>query len=168
MLSALPVLNQSINANRRLLLVIAFSLAYLAACALERWRAGEGPKRWTAAACAAVLLGLIAWGYLLSPEVKALLPARWIWMGVQLAAVAGAALVLILRKPSSSAVWLLTGLAAVELLVIHRPANPSLPRSGFYPTTPTIGFLQENAGGFRVAGLGDRLLPNAASVYGRS
>ncbi|HKI05490.1 MAG TPA: YfhO family protein [Thermoanaerobaculia bacterium] len=163
-LAALPVLSESISAHRRLLLVLGFSLAYLAACVLERWRTGEGPKRWTVAACAAVLLGLIAWAYLLSPEVTALLPSRRIWMGVQLAAVAAAALVLIRRKPSS--LWLLTGLAAVELLMIHRPANPSLPRSGFYPTTPTIGFLQENASGFRVAGLGDRLLPNAPSVYG--
>jgi hypothetical protein len=41
-----------------------------------------------------------------------------------------------------------------------------MPRSGFYPTTPAIQFLQKNAGGFRVAGLADRLLPNAAAVYG--
>jgi hypothetical protein len=41
-----------------------------------------------------------------------------------------------------------------------------LPREGFYPVTPAIRFLQANAGGFRIAGLGDRLLPNAAAVYG--
>jgi hypothetical protein len=165
MLSLLPVLNESINANRRLLLVLAFSTVYLAACSLERWRAGVGPKRWTVAAGAAVLLGLVAWGYLLSPEVKSLLISRRLWMGLQLAVVAATALVLLLAR-TSKPLWILTTLAAVELLVIHGPANPSLPRSGFYPTTPTIGFLQANAGGYRVAGLGDRLLPNAASVYG--
>ncbi len=63
-LSALPLLNQSLSAHRRLLLVLAFSLAYVAACAVERWRRGEGPRRWTIAACAAILLGLIGWAYL--------------------------------------------------------------------------------------------------------
>jgi hypothetical protein len=165
-LSALPVLNQSINANRRLLLVLAFSLAYLAACVLERWRAGEGPPRWTVGFAGALLLGLITWGYLLSPQMKVLLFARRLWMGLELAVVAGAALVLLLRRGKAKPVWILIALAAVELVVIHRPANPSLPRGGYYPTTPTIGFLQENAKGFRVAGLANRLLPNAASVYG--
>ena len=217
-LSTVPLLNQSISAHRRLLLVVAFSLAYLAACTAERWRRGEGPRRWTIGAGAAVLLGLIAWGYLLSPEMKELLPLRWFWLGLQLGMVAGTALVLLNRigLPSEAltspallsqrerrekdetqpavtgffpslppgergqgsegfggqaarrkqSIWILSALLALELLVIHQPANPSLPRSGFYPTTPAIGFLQQNAGGFRVAGLGDRLLPNAAAVYG--
>jgi len=165
LLAALPVLNESISANRRLLLVLAFSTAYLAACTLERWRAGEGPKRWTVAAGAAVLLGLVAWAYLLSPEIKSLLYSRRLWMGLQLAIVAATALVL-LRRQTSKSLWILTALAAVELLVLHGPANPSLPRSAFYPTTPAIGFLQANAGGYRIAGLADRLRPNAASVYG--
>ena len=174
MLAALPVLNQSISAHRRLLLVLAFSLAYLAACTVERWRLAEiteGAKRWTAAVCALVLLGLVAWGYRLSPQFTELLGLRRFWMGAQLAVIATAAVVLLLPAGRRRrAVWALSALAALELLVFHRPANPSLPRSAFYPVTPVLGFLQENlqekSGGYRVAGLADRLLPNAAPVYG--
>jgi len=215
--SKLPVLNQSLSANRRLLLVVAFSLAYLGACTVERWRTGAGPRRWAVLATAAVLLGLIAWGYLLSADVKALAVLRWLWMGTQLAAVAGAALVLSRtltpgpspvpshppspgegRKTVSSRFWfspsspgeggwegtgeegrggegragrrsavlVLCALVAAELLIFHRPANPSLPRSAYYPVTPLIRFLQENADGTRIAPLETRILPNAAAVYG--
>ncbi len=166
-LAALPVVNQSISAHRRLLLVLAFSLAYLAACTIERWRSGEAGKRWMAAVWAVVLLGLVAWGYRLSPQLTELLGQRRFWMGVQLAAVAAAAAVFLLPAGRRrQAVWALSALAALELLVFHRPANPSLPRSAFYPVTPVLGFLQQNAGGYRVAGLADRLLPNSAAVYG--
>lgn len=161
----LPLLNQSITANRRLLLVVAFSLAYLGACAVERWRDGEGPGRVAILTGAAILSGLITWGYLLSAEVEALRALRWFWMGAQLAMVGGAAGLLLWRK-RSWAVWALCAVAAFELIVIHLPANPSLPRSTYYPTTPAIRFLQENAGGFRIAGLANRLLPNASAVYG--
>ncbi|HEV8582608.1 MAG TPA: hypothetical protein VGX68_26370 [Thermoanaerobaculia bacterium] len=184
LLSELPVLNQSASIHRRLLLVVAFSLAYSAACSVERWRRGEGPGRGGIAAAATVLLGLITWGYLSSPDVKQLLPPRWFWMALQLATVAGTAL-LFFRSPSSpgevgrggegfgglarreaKSLWMLTALVAIELLILHRQANPSLPRKEFYPTTPAVAFLQQHADGFRIAGLGDRLLPNAAAVYG--
>jgi hypothetical protein len=161
----LPVLNQSLGANRRLLLVVAFSLAYLGACTVERWRTGAGPQRGAVLASAAVLLGLIAWGYLLSADVRSLASLRWFWMGTQLAAVAGTALLLCLRS-RRTAVLALCALVAVELLIFHQPANPSLPRSAYYPVTPLIRFLQENAGGTRIAALDNRLLPNAPSVYG--
>ncbi|HEY4591939.1 MAG TPA: YfhO family protein, partial [Thermoanaerobaculia bacterium] len=90
----LPVLNQSLGANRRLLMLVAFSLAWLGACTVERWRTGAGPKRWVVLAGALVLLGLIAWGYLLSADMKSLAALRWFWVGTQLAAVAGTAVVL--------------------------------------------------------------------------
>ena len=165
LLAALPVLNQSISGNRRLLLVVAFSLAWLGACTVERWRSGEGPRRGAVLAGAALLLGLIVWGYLLSADVRALAALRGFWLGLQLATVAGAAALLAARKRAWTA-WTLAALAALELLVIHQPANPSLPRRAYYPTTPAIRFLQENAGGGRVAGLANRLLPNASAVYG--
>jgi hypothetical protein len=165
LLSALPVLNQSISSNRRLLLVAGFCLAWLGACTLERWRAGEGPRRMAVFAGALILIGLIAWGYLLSADVAALRSLRWSWMGLQVAAVAGTAILLASRKRARTA-WALCAVAALELLVFHAPANPSLPRSTWYPETPAFRFLQENAGGDRIAGIGNRLLPNAAAVYG--
>ena len=168
LLSSLPVLNQSISSNRRMLLLVAFSFAWLGACTVERWRTGEGPRRGAVLLGGAILIGAIAWGYLLSAHIPELAALRWFWVGTQLAAVAGAAGVdgLRERRGREPAITALCALVAVELLVIHRPANPSLPRSAYYPTTPLVRFLQENAGGSRIAGLANRMLPNANLVYG--
>jgi hypothetical protein len=163
LLSELPVLNQSISSNRRLLLVVGFCLAWLGACTIERWRAGEGPGRVAVLAGAVILIALIAWGYLLSADVAALRSLRWFWMGLQIAAVAATAVFLTRKR---GAAWVLCILAALELLVFHAPANPSLPRRAWYPETPAFRFLQESARGTRIAGLGNRILPNAAAVYG--
>ena len=91
LLSNLPVLNQSISSNRRMLLLVAFSFAWLGACTVERWRTGEGPRRGAVLLGGAILLGAIAWGYLLSAHLPALAALRWFWVGTQMAAVAGAA-----------------------------------------------------------------------------
>jgi Bacterial membrane protein YfhO len=165
LLLKVPTLNQSLSANRRLFLVAAFSLAYLGACTVERWRTGAGPRRAAVLVAGAVLLGLIAWGYLLSARVEALASLRWFWMGTQLVAVAGAAALLSLGSRKAG-VLILCALTAVELLIFHQPANPSLPRSAYYPETPVIRFLQDHADGTRIAGLGNRFLPNALAVYG--
>jgi hypothetical protein len=166
LLSNLPVLNQSISSNRRMLLVVAFSFAWLGACTVERWRTGEGPRRGAVLLGGAILLGAIIWGYLLSAHIPALAGLRWFWLGTQLAAVAVAAGLMAFGRHGKTAMITLCALVAVELLVIHRPANPSLPRSAYYPTTPMVRFLQENAGSSRIAGLANRMLPNANLVYG--
>jgi hypothetical protein len=169
LLAELPVLDQSVSSHRRLLMVLAFSLSYLAACRVERWRSGEGePRRWMVAAGAVLLLGLIAWSYRGSPppagaeDVESL---RAFWLGLQLAAVAVAGIAMM----SKVKVWRLGALlvlVAAELLAIHGPANPGLPRRDFYPVTPAVAFLQEHAAGSRIAGIEVQLLPNSASVYG--
>jgi Bacterial membrane protein YfhO len=170
LLSKLPVLNQSISGNRRLLMVVAFAVAYLGACTVERWRRGEGPRRWTVLLGGAILLAAIGWAYGLSAEVQALIVPRRIWLGLQLAAVAGTAGVLAFGPTSTRggkfARVALCGLLAAELLAIHQPANPSLPRSAYYPGSPLIRFLQESSGSFRMVGLANRMLPNANLVYG--
>jgi hypothetical protein len=174
LLSKLPVLNQSISGNRRLLMVAGFAVAYLGACTVERWRTGEGPKRWAVLIGGTILLGAIAWGYGLSAEVQALASMRWFWLGLQLAVVAGTAGLLAFGATSGRrgkfALPSLLALVAIELMVFHRPANPSLPRSAYYPVSPLVRFLQDNAqdhaGGTRVAGLANRILPDALTVYG--
>ncbi|MFY9826881.1 MAG: hypothetical protein WAM82_36340, partial [Thermoanaerobaculia bacterium] len=165
-----PVLDQSVSGQRRVLLVLAFSLAYLAACTAERWRSGEGrPRRLAVAAVAVLLLGLIAWGYRGSPPPPGmgdLESLRVLWLGLQLAAVAVAGIILMSRVKAWRLGALLV-LVAAELLALHGPANPVLPRRDFYPVTPALAFLQEHAGdGSRIAGIEEQLLPNAASVYG--
>jgi hypothetical protein len=57
--------------------------------------------------------------------------------------------------------------AGVELAAHFRGDNPALPRDRFYPTPPAVAYLQgQLRPGERIAGLGDRLWPNTASVYG--
>lgn len=167
LLSKLPVLNQSTSANRRLLMIGAFAVAYLGACTVERWRRGEGPRRWVVLLGGLALLGAIGGGYGLFRDEQALIALRWVWLGLQAVAVAGTAMLLATStRGGKFAQAALCGLVAVELLVIHQPTNPSLPRSAYYPASPLIQFLQENAGGSRVAGVANRMLPNANLVYG--
>jgi hypothetical protein len=169
LLAMLPVLDQSVSGHRRLLMVLAFSLAYAGACTVERWRRGEGaPRQWAVAAAGILLLGLIAWGYRGSPppvraeDVESL---RAIWLVLQLAAVTVAGILLVSTvKPWRTGALLVV--VTAELLGIHGPANPGLPRRHFYPVTPAVAFLQEHSKGSRIAGLEEQLLPNAASVYG--
>jgi hypothetical protein len=173
LLAVLPVLDQSVSGHRRLLMVLAFSLSYLGACTVERWRSGRfgekaAQRRLVVAAAAVLLLVLIVWGYRGSPPPAAaenIESLRACWLSLQLAAVAVAAIVMMSRVK----VWRLGALlvvVAAELLVLHGPANPGLPRRDFYPATPAVAFLQEHAGGSRIAGIMGELLPNSASVYG--
>lgn len=162
-----PLLDQSASDHRRMLMILVLALAYLGACTVERWRSGEGrPGRIAVTVCAALLLGLISWGYLSSPEVKALLGLRYFWMGLGIATVVAAAVIFAFRKPGERLSWALAAIVALELIVLHRPANPSMPRAEFYPTTQSIKFLQDNAGRYRIAGLSERLLPNSSALYG--
>lgn len=169
LLAHLPLLNQSISSHKRLFLVLAFSLAYLGACTVERWCRREGPGRRGVAALAAALLAAVAWAYLgVKPPagVEPLAALRTFSLALQLTTVTLAAFVFLRKGGEVRRGLLLAALAAVELVALHRPANPSLPRDRFYPVTPAVAFLQANAGGARIVGLGDRLLPNAAAVYG--
>ncbi|MBW8876688.1 MAG: YfhO family protein [Acidobacteria bacterium] len=169
LMAVLPGVDQSLTSHRRVLLIVAFCLSYLAACTVERWRSGEeaAPRRWAVAAVTVLLLGLIAWGYLGSPPpggVKDVEALRSFWLWLQLVTVAGAGVVMMVMTRWRLPV--LIGIVVIELLFMHGPANPSLPRSAYYPTTPAITFLQQHVAGSRMVGLVEMLLPNAASVYG--
>ncbi|HEX5759453.1 MAG TPA: hypothetical protein VF121_09690, partial [Thermoanaerobaculia bacterium] len=161
--------------NRRLLLLVAFCLAYLAACTVERVRRGELTRRWPAVLAWATLLALlIAWGYVAQahdydPTILDDFRRRWLWG--QLAALGvAAALVLAAARGARARRWappLLAGLVAVELLAAHGPANPPMPRRLASAAPPPLAFLQERlAPGERIVGLGPALPPNLASLYG--
>lgn len=152
--------------TRRLMLPLAFSLAYLGACALERIRLGE-IRRWTVVAAAAVLGALIAWAYLIpgDPAVASLREGWLHWQGRFL--VLGTLLLLFGRGKR----WTAPGLAvliAAELLLAHLPANPPMPRSLAFPVNGPIRFLQDNLKEGRMAALGRDFPPNLPSVYGLS
>ncbi len=167
LLEALPILRQSQTYHSRVNLLLGFAVAYLAACAWERWRRGGLPARRLLPAAAALAL-LIGWAYLAHPEPgKATLNGLWYGsLALQLAALAVSAL--LLAGPGSTVrAAAVAAVAAAELLVFHVPAHPAAPASLYYPVPPPIAFLQERLDPWhRVAGLGLRLRPNLASVYG--
>jgi hypothetical protein len=167
-------------ASHRLLLPLSLSLAYLGACTLERFRLGEIGRR--PLLIVAVALGLaIAWGYLAHPypsDPGRLDVFRLGWLRWQLRFLGLAALLLAgtasWQRPGRSLA--VTGVAAAilaELLLLHGPANPPMPRRLALPANGPLLFLQEKLGGgaergpgYRMAAFGQDLPPNLASLYG--
>lgn len=179
-IAALPFLGKSATFQHRLLLPLDLALAYLAAASLERFRQGA-LRRWPAAALGGGLAALIAWAYLADGRpppplaANALADLRHLSLALDLGAMAAATLLLAARRagrPGAWRIWALAALAAGELLAIHVPANPGMPRGLYYPTTPTVAFLQQRLGGshgsrgLRMAALGAMLPPNGAAIYG--
>lgn len=164
LLVALPLLDRSPTFHHRTTLILAFSLAYLAACTLERWRAGEGRR--AAIVVSAVVLGaLILWGYQSWPPPAEAPAGRSLALGLQMAALLAATLLAVFRRRPSVLAGLAV-LALAELFLLFGKANPALPRSWFYPETPAVAFLRENLGDARFVGIGNRLRPNASALYG--
>ncbi|HEX6898436.1 MAG TPA: hypothetical protein VF789_01935 [Thermoanaerobaculia bacterium] len=165
--------------SHRLLLPLSFCLAYLGACTLERFRLGE-VRRWPLFLASAVLGAILFWGYLAHPDPED--PARLEvfrlgWLHWQTRFLILATLLLaaaaFLRWGRSLVPWGVAGLIAAELLLIHGPANPPMPRDLAFPLTPPVRFLQQKLGrspergpGFRIAALGRDFPPNLASLYG--
>ncbi len=163
--------------SRRLLLPLSLCLAYLGACTLERFRSGE-VRRWPLL-IAAVGLGLvIAWGYVAHPDPadpERMAVFRFGWLRWQLRFLGAATLLLLVaaswqRRGRSFAVAVVAAAVAAELLRIHGPANPPMPRRLAFPATGPIRFLQEKLPpgepGYRMAALGQAFPPNLASLYG--
>jgi len=173
LLGQLPVIGASfIHQSHRLLLLVGFCLAALAACEVERRARGEG-SRWPVAVAAALLVCLVAWGYLAhpSPTNPALLAAfRLRLLAIQLTALALAALLLMVRPRERwrpAVPWLFCFLVAGELLLVNGPVLSWGPRRLAYPVTPPLRFLKDHLGSDRVLGLGSSVLPaNFSLVYG--
>jgi Bacterial membrane protein YfhO len=170
----LPVIGMTaVHQHHRILLVVTFCIAALAAAEVERWRRGER-RRAVVAAVAALLAGLILWAYLGHPAPRTGLVVTGFLAGglaAQLAALAVAAALLLIgpgageRRAGAAAAGFAL-LCAAELLVVHRDANPASPARVAYPVTPVVRFLQENLGNARLVGLGNCLLANVPLVYG--
>ncbi len=173
-------------ASRRLLLPLSLALAYLGACTLERFARGE-VRRWALLAVAVALGLVVAWGYLAHPDPvhpEHLAVFRLGWLRWQLRFLGLAALLLVgaASWPRSaegarrSRYFAITGVAvliAAELLLLHRPANPAMPRGVSLPENGPLEFIRQQIGkspprgpGFRIAALGTDLPPNVAMLYG--
>ena len=164
-LEILPVLRHSVTFHSRVALLLDFAVAYVAACALERWRLGEMRLRALLPAALA-LAALIGWAYAANPGPESLAWLRWESLALQIAALAFT--VLLLRRPASALrSWGIAALVAAELIAFHAPAHPPVPAGLYYPVTPPVAFVRERLDPwYRVCGLGPVLRPNFASVYG--
>lgn len=160
--------------SRRVLLLVAFGLAYLGACTLERLRRGEVPP-WTVVAAAAAVAALLAWAYLghAHPEDPGRLAAFRIgWLHWQMRFLVLAVLLFLVgsKRHWVGAVFAL-GIAA-ELLLAHGPANPPMPQRLAFPANEPLRFLEQHLegdpAGSRMAALGRAFPPNLPSLYGLS
>jgi hypothetical protein len=157
--------------NHRVLMLVAFGLAYLSACELDRWLRGDRLRGW----CLATVLALatattLAFAVWTPPAGLRLAPA---FQGVPLAAqlgvlALGAALLLVpWRTSSERAAWALCALVAAELLTTFRATNPPAPARLVYPPVPSIRFLIERTGDDRIVGVGNSVFSaNFAAVFG--
>lgn len=167
-LSALPE-------TRRPLLLVNFALAYLAACALARWSAAPaaGRRGWVergaALLAAAALASVLVWtacafSHPDRPETLAVL--RWGWLHWQGRFLALAALALLLGRGRRWMPPAIAGLIAAELVLLHLPANPPMPRRLALPRNDAIRFLEQKLGNDRMAALGRAFPPNLPALYG--
>ena len=175
------VLPASLLESRRLLLIVSLAVAFLAACTLERFRLGATDRwtLWALLAAAAFLAVVVVWGTLAHPDPAdpgrlAILRFGWVRWQMRFLGVSAVLLGMALFVRRSRAfrpfrAWVSPAVAcliAAELLLLHRPANPPMPRRLAFPVTGPIRFLQDNARRTRVAALGRALPPNLAGLYG--
>jgi hypothetical protein len=163
--------------NGRLQLLVAFCLAYLAACQLERWARGAarpGPVAVTVTALG--LAGVLAWGYL--GHIPGGLGwrhdsvhLRWMWVqGAVLAASAAVLAWKAARRPASPTphllAWLFCAWVGGELLAANGGANPPGPERLAFPVTPPVAFLMRHLGSDRMVGMGKTFPANFPAFYG--
>jgi hypothetical protein len=169
----------------RLRLLLAFALAYLAACTVERYRRGEGPHAlWVigiAVGLAAAHRGIYrGFPHPDDPALLEILRHGWLlWHLRFLGAAAGLLIVWwaldrwrplarFARPRFAGAVVMVAFplLVAAELLLAHRDVHPPMPRSLAFPETPALVFLKNHlVPGERFAALGGALPPNLAQLY---
>jgi hypothetical protein len=171
LLTAVPILRDSLTLHHRLVLTLGFCLAWLAGCTWER-SLQDGLARRRVVLAAPGLAALVVWAYLAHPAPAghpSLSGLRAVWLGLQLTALALSALMLCGRRLRARplAGGLLAACVGAELLLFHAPLNPPVPAQLFYPEVPPVAFIREHLGPwYRMCGLGPALRPNIPSIYG--
>ncbi|HVR95398.1 MAG TPA: hypothetical protein VMW27_02215 [Thermoanaerobaculia bacterium] len=176
LIGQIPVVGSTaIHLHHRMLMLVTFCVAWLAACEIERRMRGEG-RRWTVPVAAALLAGLLVWGYAAHPhpqrpELLAGLRQQWLYGQLAVLGLTAALLLIPWRRWHRwrhGQGWALSSVLAVELLVAHLPAHPPAPRRLAYPVTPPVRFLLDHLGDDRMVGIGNTFLPNFPVAYGLS
>lgn len=154
--------------HHRLLLVAGFGLAYLAACEVDRWSLFEARPRRGALLAVGLGAGLV-WAYASHPpppglEVFRLQEVRW--LVVQLVTLGAAVALVALGRGRRWLPAALVAVAVLELLYVHRPANPAAPSRLRAPLPPALAFVVGREDGARLVAEDSALLPNLATLYG--
>ncbi|HMA37443.1 MAG TPA: hypothetical protein VKY74_23520 [Chloroflexia bacterium] len=189
-ITALPGLSQA--ANQRLLLIVEFALALLAALGLDGLLPSSAPVEPAPVRRIAPLAGLIAWtGILLAAGVGVPLlaahsffrlpdaagPATAVWQaglwragglilgsGLLLAGVIGLGR---RRPPAAGALALVLPLILfADLALAHAGYNPTVAQDQYYPPTAVTQFLQTQPPPFRTVAAGWLLPANTNLPYG--
>jgi hypothetical protein len=181
-LAAVPVLGApALDGYHRLLLVVSFALAYLAACTLARWYQGPANERrrgWWVLMIGIAALGLgrvLAWAYLdhanpWDPKALEVLRIGWLhWQGrfLVLGSLVLGGLVLLRGGQRRRLPPAMVLLIAAELVLLHRDVNPPMPPRLAFPPSPPLTFLKSvvEPDGPRMAALGGALPPNLGVLY---
>jgi hypothetical protein len=156
--------------HRRLMLVAALCVAYLAAEGLDLWR-NTRRQRIVLWAAGLALAGLVVWGYLAHPNPNAGASAaaqrwRWVSLGAQLTALGATAAWLARSRAGPGKAGPLLAVACGELLFAHLPANVPNARHLAFPETPGITFLRQRLGEERMVGVGRTFPANFPSALG--
>ena len=175
----------------RLLIVVTFLAAVLAAYGLQRWSTGTSEERkrmlWIMGIAAA--LPLLAWiprhldlvssyvgpalGQLpavrsgeTSPNLFAV-AAVWRWAVFSGLGVGALALTHYRRWPPLAGIILVVGLTALDLIALDRGYHPAIPLAeAVPPTPPAIRYLQDHQGDARILASTNALPANLGSRYG--
>jgi hypothetical protein len=118
------------------------------------------------AACVAVFLVREA-GMLSANGIRGATLA-WSAAALMMAAVCASAVALRVsgRLRSGALALILTTCLTADLFALAWRFHPMIPRSQLFASTPEIDLVRADPGLFRVAGIGNALLPNAAMAYG--
>lgn len=169
LLAALPILGHSASYHRRISLLLCFCVAFLAACAWERWRR-QGVAKTALIPIAGILVVLVIWAYIAhpdpdNPETQA--GQRQRSATVQLVTLMAAGALFCQRRQARAwAPWTMGLLVAVELWTLHGDLNPAMPKRLYFPQRPTIDFLQQHLGNDRMVALGKTFRYNLPVIYG--
>ncbi len=156
--------------NERLLLWTVLSLCVLAALGANRLADGEGAPAFLAG-CAGTL-GLVAWLYVrYRPRLAALeMPAAFLrgrLLAQLLPLLLGLVLVAVLSRRLRATVGLtiLVAVFAASRVFEQGGTYPTMAPSTFYPRFEVLQAIPDDPG-YRMAGVGRALIPNASAVYG--
>ncbi|HEX8254573.1 MAG TPA: YfhO family protein, partial [Thermoanaerobaculia bacterium] len=159
-----------ITLNERLANAAAFSIAILAAIAVDAWPVTRerGLRAAGVIVAIAIALGIATFMLRDAQIAQGVKPGLITVLTLaELVPLAAIALLLFLRTPQRIALPAMLGLLLLQRTLEDGAIYPKLPASAFYPPIPILTYLQNDRGEpFRIAPLHFAFLPDAAALYG--